>query len=108
MHNKLEEVLTKQEALEKVAHKINEPDPYWPEKPEIVVMDENTIEKEWGWVFFYESANYLQTGEFSDQVAGNAPYIVDKATGEVVETGTAQPIEVYIREYERRIKKISV
>jgi hypothetical protein len=99
----VEDLLTKQQALEKVTHKINEPDPYWPEKSEIVVMDEHTIEKEWGWVFFYESSDYLKTGDFSDQLVGNAPFIVNKATGELVETGTALPIEDYIKEYESQI-----
>jgi len=28
---------------------------YADDPPEFVVMDENTIEKEWGWVFFYNS-----------------------------------------------------
>jgi hypothetical protein len=98
-------MLTKEQALEKVTHKINEPDPYWPDKPKIVVMDEHTIEKEWGWVFFYESSDYLQTGGFSNRLAGNAPYIVNKATGELVETGTALPTEDYIKKFEQQIGK---
>ena len=98
-------MLTKRQALVLVTQKINEPDPYWPDMPEIVVMEEHTIEKEWGWVFFYQSSDYLKTGELCDQLAGNAPYIVNKATGELVETGTTLPTEDYIREYEQQIEK---
>ena len=65
--------------------------------------DENTIEKEWGWVFFYTSDRYLKTGDFRYAVAGNAPYIVNRHTGEVRVTGTAQRIEHYIAEYEREL-----
>jgi hypothetical protein len=49
----------------------------------------------WGWVVFYSAS----TGEL---VAGNAPYIVDKQSGEVLETGTAEPLEVYIRRIEKQ------
>ena len=96
-------MLNREQAQEKVKLKINEPDPCWPEKPRIIILDECTIEKEWGWVFFYQSSEYLETGDFSSQLAGNAPYIVNKATGELHETGTAFSVEHYIKEYEQQI-----
>lgn len=96
-------MLTKEQAKEKVELKINEPDLYWPDKPKIIVLDDCTIEKQWGWVFFYQSSEYLETGDFSSQLAGNAPFIVNKYTGELIATGTALPIEDYINEYEQQI-----
>ena len=42
-----------------------------------------------------------KTCHFVDTLVGNAPYIVNKYTGEVIETGTAYPIEEYIEEYEK-------
>lgn len=96
-------MLTREQAQEIVELKINEPDPYWPEKPRIVVLEECTIEKEWGWIFFYQSSEYLETGDASSQLAGNAPYIVNKQSGELHETGTAFPVEDYIDEYEKKI-----
>ena len=86
-----------------VERRINEPDPYWPDKPRIVVMEECTIEKEWGWVFFYQSSEYLESGDPDSQLAGNAPYVVNKQNGELYSTGTALPIEEYIDEYEKKI-----
>jgi hypothetical protein len=71
----------------------------------LVVIDESTLERDWGWVFFYTSERYLKTGDISDAVAGNAPYIVNRHTGEVRVTGTAQPIEHYIDEYERELAR---
>ena len=38
-------------------------------------------------------------------LAGNAPYIVNRHTGEIRTTGTAQPIEQYIEEYERELAR---
>ena len=74
---------------------------------EIVIMDEMTIEKEWGWVFFYQSERYLNTKEFSDMLFGNAPYIVNRHTGELRITGTAHPIEYYIEDYEKLLQSRS-
>jgi len=67
---------------------------------EWVILDQYTIEKSWGWVFFYNSREYVSTGDPQYQLIGNAPYIVNKATGELADTGTAEDIEVYISRYE--------
>jgi len=63
---------------------------------------EDTIEDDFGWVFFYNSKEYLDTGNILFMLAGNAPIIVDKFDGSVHETGTAEPIEVYIEQYKRQ------
>jgi hypothetical protein len=65
-----------------------------------VIVDDRTIEREFGWVFFYDSKEYLATGDISHAVLGNAPVIVDRR-GSVHHTGTAHPVEHYIRQYER-------
>lgn len=99
----MKNMLTKETAREKIETKINEPDPYWPDKPVMLVDDEQTIEKQWGWVFFYNTAEYLTSGNMDDDLLGNAPYIVNKNTGEIVKTGTAYEIDHYIREYESKL-----
>jgi len=65
-----------------------------------VVLEEETIEKEWGWVFFYQSKAYLESGDFRDMLGGNAPIIINRNTGNLKHTGTAHDIEHYIKEYE--------
>jgi len=74
----------------------------WPyaAESEVVVIDSATIERPFGWAFFYESRLYLETGEFMHRLAGNAPLIVNRFTGEVVTTGTAHPTEYYLAQYE--------
>lgn len=65
------------------------------------VLEEETTEKPWGWVFFYQSKEYIETGDFRHMVGGNAPIIVNRVTGELIHTGTAHDIEHYINEYEK-------
>ena len=81
--------------------RINADDPYTATTVELAIIDSETIEKEYGWVFFYQTKDYLETGNIEDTLVGNAPFIVNKYTGEVAETGTAYPVEYYIAEYEK-------
>ena len=67
---------------------------------ELVVVDSATLERTFGWVFFFQSRLYLETGEFMHCLVGNAPLIVNRFTGEIVPTGTAHPTEYYLAEYE--------
>jgi len=62
---------------------------------EIVIDDKRTRTEDFGWVFYYQSKEYLASGDEAAQLVGNAPLIVD-FTGRVHETGTAYPIAVYI------------
>jgi hypothetical protein len=64
------------------------------------LVEDATIEKTFGWVFFYNSAKYLESGSFSDALMGNAPIIVGR-DGAIHVTGTAHPIEHYLSEFER-------
>jgi len=70
---------------------------------EIIILDDETIEKEFGWVFFYTSRKFLETGNVLHALVGNAPIIVDK-NGTLHMTGTSKPIEEYIREFEAKRK----
>ena len=93
-------MLNREEAKQLVYARINAGAPYAEQAVELAIIDDETIEKEYGWVFFYQTKDYLQTGDIVDALAGNAPYIVNKYTGDIIETGTANPIEDYIAEYE--------
>jgi hypothetical protein len=68
---------------------------------EWIILDDHTIERSFGWIFFYTSRLWHETGRLEYAVAGNAPLLVDRVTGELHETGTAHPIETYIRAYEQ-------
>jgi hypothetical protein len=54
----------------------------------------------YGWLFFYNSQAYLQSGEIGSMLAGNAPFIVEACDGSLHVLGTAAPVEIYLKEYE--------
>ncbi|MBQ4769205.1 hypothetical protein F9U42_18885 [Pectobacterium versatile] len=55
-----------------------------------------------GWFFCFQSREYLETGKISALLAGNAPFIIDKYSGEIHSLGTAYPIEKYLQDYEEK------
>ena len=67
---------------------------------ELVMLEKETIEKSFGWICFYTSRRYLQTGDIGDALAGNGPILVDRRDGSLHVTGTAYPAEFYIENYE--------
>jgi hypothetical protein len=67
---------------------------------ELALQDEETIERSFGWVFFYQSKRYLENLQIRDAVAGNAPIVVTKSDGRLHPTGTAFPIELYLKQFE--------
>jgi hypothetical protein len=68
--------------------------------PALTLVGDLTRELPYGWVFFYQSRSYVQTGDLREMLAGNAPLLVTRA-GELYETWTSHPLESYLREYER-------
>lgn len=68
---------------------------------EAVIDDANTIEKDFGWIFFYNSRRFLEDGRFLDQLAGNAPIIVRRDSPDVLVTGTAKSVDEYVDEYRK-------
>jgi hypothetical protein len=64
-------------------------------------------EHDFGWVYFYDGSAHIETGNVSDAVVGNAPLIVDRTDGKLYITGTAHPIEHYLREFRRGNRTIA-
>lgn len=98
----LMESLTQSQARELVARQLDA-FPDYDDLGGCVILDEHTIERSWGWVFFYNSRKYVETNEFEHALLGNAPYIVNRFDGSMHVTGTARPTEHYIAEYESQI-----
>lgn len=66
----------------------------------LALLEDRALVLPYGWVFFYQSRRFLETGDPIEAVAGNAPLLVTRA-GELYETGTAHRLETYLREFER-------
>ena len=84
--------MTKEEARQLITHHLSR-------YGEVELIEEATEEYDFGWVFYYQSKAYLDTGDNNEFLCGNAPCIVDRERGEIIETGTAFPIEDYIKAY---------
>jgi hypothetical protein len=69
---------------------------------EVVLNHDKLIEKEYGWVFFYNSAKFYETKEFTYSLVGNGPFIVRKDTGEIVQLGSYTSVAELLSDYESR------
>ena len=69
---------------------------------QLTILNEYTIEKPYGLIFFYTSKQFKETGDFKYAIAGNAPFLVENTTGRVVNFGTAMADEYYITGYENK------
>jgi ribosomal protein L7/L12 len=72
-----------------------------PDLRDVVVLEDETLEFDFGWVIFYNTEAFAKGQNWRDTLVGNAPFIVDRTTGQLFQTGTAQPIEVYVGAYKR-------
>jgi len=66
---------------------------------QLALLTSETEEHDFGWVFFYNSSRFLQTGDFSYALVGNAPLLVERDTGRLLTLGTALPTEDYLDVY---------
>ncbi len=94
-------MITKEHARELVEAEFCQRPDWLPPEDELIIVDEATIERRWGWVFFYTSRRWRETNDVQYAIAGNAPVIVEKAAGKLISAGTARSIEFYIENYER-------
>ena len=69
-----------------------------------VIIDDLTVERPFGWVFFYDSKKYLDSGRVEDAIAGNGPVLVNKNSGHVEFCGSHKPVQSSIRDYEEKLR----
>ncbi len=68
-----------------------------------VVVEKSTIEKPFGWVVFYISKQFLDTGITRYRLAGNGPVFVNKTTGAIEFHGSGKPIDEILKDYEKKL-----
>jgi hypothetical protein len=71
----------------------------------LVFLLDNTREFEYGWAFFYQTKEYVETGNMMDMVGGNGPIIINKYDSSISVTGTAHRLDYYLNEYVKKMKK---
>ena len=96
-------MISRAEAILNLEARVNRFDPEWPTRPKRVVNDALTLEKPWGWVLFYEVPEDFRTGKRGELAAENAPFLVNRRTGEMEMAGLDEPLDYYITRYEHRL-----
>jgi hypothetical protein len=74
------------------------------ETPDIpfAVNEVKTVERSFGWVFFYNSKQFLDTRDIRFRLAGNGPIAVKRSSGELATLGTHKPAQALIDEFEKQ------
>jgi hypothetical protein len=67
----------------------------------VAFYDDQCLTKPYGWILFYNSKRFIETGNILYAFAGNGPLVVLDATGEVVALPSNQGPEESIQEFER-------
>lgn len=78
------------EHINKICVELNSEGEYDHEDVELALLEEFTEEKSYGWIFYYQSARYVETGRIIDGILGTPPFIVEKEAG-VVRYPTGRP-----------------
>ncbi|MBY0262484.1 MAG: YrhB family protein [Phycisphaerales bacterium] len=69
-------------------------------KGDLAVVPRHTRRCRGAWVVFYNTQKFLETGEFSHQLAGNGPIFVDDVMRRVHVGGTAFGLDHWIARFE--------
>ena len=66
----------------------------------VVILENETIEKSYGWIFFYQTRKWVETRKTRDGLIGNGPILVDKNTAKIVQLGSSGSLEYWCELYE--------
>ena len=67
----------------------------------MVVIEDMTIEKEYGWYFFPSNKEYLETGDWKKMLVGEGLVLIKKEDGQIIQFRTRYSHEHYIKEFEK-------
>jgi hypothetical protein len=94
-------MVTKEQAKEKVTEYVNRVYPY--PDDEYVVIDEETITKDYGWLFFLVNKRYLETQNISNMLVGLGAVLFEKQSQNIIVFGSALSGESHLEQYEKEL-----
>ncbi|MBD2233098.1 YrhB domain-containing protein [Phormidium tenue] len=68
------------------------------------LFEDATIEKPYGWYFYYQSKAYFASGDWDDGLIGNNGFFVEREDGRVLEFGSGYGLERDFAAYEAGFK----
>jgi hypothetical protein len=71
--------MTKAQALEIAKNEISK----LKEDTEFIIFDDRILEKKDGWVFFYNTKKFIDTGDPTNLIPGIVPIFINKSDGSV-------------------------
>jgi len=98
-------MLSYREARERALAQMRSRPAPMPPGDELILIDDDTLEREWGWVFFFGSRRWRETGDPVYEHRGEGPLIVDRHDGTVHMTGTDKPGDYYVTQYETEYRR---
>jgi hypothetical protein len=72
----------------------------------LAIIDARTVHKPYGWIFFFNRKEFLETGNYKKSLIGNGPIVCFKLTGRIIRLGSSFDPEKKIAEFESRLKKL--
>ncbi|HMZ47475.1 MAG TPA: YrhB domain-containing protein [Flavobacteriales bacterium] len=73
-------------------------------KYDFVLLDDETVTMPYGWIFWYNTRKYLETGDIMASTPGNAPFVVERSDGRIHYLPTGVPFPEALRKVERIIE----
>jgi Immunity protein 35 len=67
------------------------------------LMHDKTVCREFGWLFVYNTREYIETGSFLKAALGNTPLIVDRTTGDLAVCPAGLSVPECITWFENRV-----
>jgi len=92
-------MITREQAIKIVSTAIKA-DEFSLNTDEIIIDDSLTIEKPYCWIFTYTSKLWQETADYKYALAGNAPIIIDKQTGNRTSYSTEFDVDAIVNKYE--------
>jgi hypothetical protein len=94
-------MISREQAKEKVTEYVNGVYQYLDD--EYVVIDEETITKDYGWLFFLVNKRYLKTQNLSDMLVGLGSVLFEKQSQNIIVFGSGLSGEAHLEQYEKEL-----
>jgi len=92
----------REQGLMKLIREVDE-EPDWIEDcnvDDVVITDENTIEFDGGWIFYYQNKKFLETRDINHALEGNSPILISEQ-GKAFFLSNEREIEEYIELFKK-------
>lgn len=67
----------------------------------LVILESYTEEHYFGWLFYWNSQQFAESGDPMHMLVGSGPLIIDREDGSLHETGSGRPTSWHVEEFRR-------